>query len=407
MKLLLPSSSPTNQSFMELNIHLPTLLLLSVTINLMVGGLLWLVYRLRDRQTCFRLWALACVTFVAGSALAGARTVVDVPLVTVLAAHLCLGLSPWLVLAGIHNLLGMSLAGGGRLSRVLVACGVLYVAGLLMSSGGDALAPRLLTALWSALVFSVAIYRLASCARTPRLPFQVLQTIFGIHGILMMLQVLVIGTRKWGLVGLDVDAVLTLILAHHLMLATATVMALPLLAFTQAERNLKLLAERDELTQLLNRRAFFQQGLAAFSQAREQQHTLTVLMIDLDYFKEINDRWGHEIGDSVLSFVATIMSEELRDGDIIGRIGGEEFAAVLNTGSYTEVEAVTERLLRKIAERGRWLDGRALNLSASIGGVAMSPQTQSFNDMMRLADSAMYRAKGKGRNRVEFVPVSG
>lgn len=387
---------------MELNIHLPTLLLLSVTINLMVGGLLWLVYRLRDRQTCFRLWALACVTFVAGSALAGARTVVDVPLVTVLAAHLCLGLSPWLVLAGIHSLLGLPLAGGVKSSRVLAVCGVVYVLSLLASYAGDSLVPRLLTALWSALVFSVAIYRLARCARTPRLPFQTLQSIFGIHGILMMLQVLVIATSKWQLISLDVDAVLTLILAHHLMLATATVMALPLLAFTQAERNLKLLAERDELTQLLNRRAFFQQGIAAFEQARAQQHTLTVLMIDLDYFKEINDQWGHEVGDRVLSFVATIMTEELRDGDIIGRIGGEEFAAVLNTGSCREVEAVTERLLRKIAERGQRVDGRLLNLSASIGGVAISPQTHSFNDMMRLADSAMYQAKGKGRNRVQF-----
>jgi diguanylate cyclase (GGDEF)-like protein len=392
---------------MELNIHLPTLLLLSVVINLMVGCLLWLVYRLRDLQACFRLWALACVTFVAGIVLAVARSVVDAPLVTELAAHLCLGLSPWLVLAGIHNLLGVPLAGGKKSSRVLVVCAVVYVAGLLVSYAGDTLVPRLLTALWSALVFTVAIYRLASSSRTPRLPFRILQTIFGIHGILMMLQVLVIITSRWELVGLDVNAVLTLILAHHLLLATATVMALPLLAFTQAERNLKLLAERDELTQLLNRRAFLQQGRAAFNQAREQQQGLTVLMIDLDYFKQINDRWGHEVGDSVLSFVATIMAEELRDSDIIGRIGGEEFAAVLNTGSCKEVEAVTERLLRKIAGRGRWVEGRPLNLSASIGGVVISPQTHSFNDMMRSADAAMYEAKDKGRNRVEFAPMSG
>lgn len=388
---------------MDLNIHLPTLLLLSVAINLMVGGLLWLVYRLRNRQLCFRLWTFACVTFVAGSVLAVARTVVDAPLVSVLAAHLCLGLSPWLVLAGIHNLLGIPVAGGLKSSRALVVCGVVYVAGLLMSYAGDTMVPRLLTAFWSALIFSVAIYRLASCARTPRLPFRILQTIFGIHGMLMMLQVLVIASSEWGMISLDVDAVLTLILAHHLLLATATVMALPLLAFTQEERNLKLLAERDELTQLLNRRAFLQQGITAFNQAREQQNTLTVLMIDLDHFKEINDRWGHEVGDSVLSFVATIMKEELRDSDIIGRIGGEEFAAVLNTGSCKEVAAVTERLLRKIAERGSSLDGRPLRLSASIGSVAISRQTRSFNDMMRLADAAMYQAKGKGRNRVEFA----
>lgn len=126
---------------MELNLHLPTLLLLSVAVNLMVGGLLWLVYRLRDRQVCFRLWTLACLTFVGGSLLACAGSVVEAPFVTVFAAHLCLGLSPWLVLAGIHRLLGLPLAGGVKSSRVLAVCGVVYVASLLASYAGDSLIP--------------------------------------------------------------------------------------------------------------------------------------------------------------------------------------------------------------------------------------------------------------------------
>jgi len=392
---------------MDANLHLPTLLLLSIAVNLMVGGLLWAVFRLRQRQPCFRLWSIACVVFVAGTVLASLRAYVDAPGLTVLSAHLLLVLSPLLVLMGIHRLLGLPVTGSSRTSRVLVAVIVVYVIGLLTTFTSTTPIPRLLTALMSAIVFSLAIYRLNRSSRTPRMPFRVLQVIFGIHGTLMMLQVLVILTRNWSLITLDVDAVLTVILVHHLLLVIATVMALPLLAFTESERDLRILAERDELTQLLNRRAFFQQGLDAFKQARDHQHSLTVLMIDLDYFKQINDQWGHEVGDGVLQHVARIMAEELRDGDIIGRIGGEEFAAVLNTGSREEVKAITKRLLQKIAERAYSMDGVPLSLSASIGGVAISPNVQSFHEMMRMADSAMYQAKENGRNRVEFAPVSG
>ena len=391
---------------MDLNLHLPTLLLLSMAVNLMVGALLWAVYRLRQRQSCFRLWSVACGVFVMGTILASLRAYVDVPLVTVFAAHLLLVLSPLLVLWGIHRLLGFPATGSLQTSRVLMVAGLVYVVGLSVSFNGTTLIPRLLTALMSAVIFSLAIYRLNRSSRKPRMPFRLLQVIFGIHGTLMMLQALVITTGNWPFMALDVDAVLALILVHHLLLVTATVMALPLLAFTESERDLRSLAEHDELTQLLNRRAFFQQGLAAFKQARQHRHSLTVLMIDLDYFKQINDRWGHEVGDSVLRHVARIMTEELRDGDIVGRIGGEEFAAVLNTGSREEVKVITERLLQKIAERAYVVEGLALSLSASIGGVAISPKTQSFHDMMRSADSAMYQAKENGRNRVEFAPAS-
>ena len=391
---------------MDLHLHLPTLLLLSMAMNLMVGGLLWAVYRLRERQPCFRLWSMACAAFVVGTLLASLRAYVAAPLVTVFVAHLLLAFSPLLVLMGIHRLLGFPAIGSVRTARTLIIAGTVYVVGLTVSFAETTHLPRLLTALFSTIIFSLAIYRLNRSSRTPRMPFRILQVIFGVHGTLMMLQVLVIATGHGTLVALDVDTVLAMILVHHLLLATATVMALPLLAFTQAERDLRTLAEHDELTKLLNRRAFFQQGLAAFANARQHRHSLTVLMIDLDYFKQINDRWGHEVGDSVLQHVARIMTEELRDGDIIGRIGGEEFAAVLNTGSREEVKAITNRLLHKIAERAFLVEGKPLSLSASIGGVAISPSIQSFHEMMRLADAAMYQAKENGRNRMEFVPAS-
>lgn len=391
---------------MELNVHLPTLLMLSIAVNLLIGGLLWAVYRLRDRQSCFLLWSWACVSFAIGSLLASARSVIDVPLITVLMAHLSLGVSPLLLLAGIHSLMGLPVFGSQRSARILRIASVMYGSGLALSFSGDELAARLLTALYSALLFSLAIYRLSTSRRKPRLPFRVLQGLFAIHGTLMMIQVLSIVAARSGLVEMDIDTVLALVLFNHLLLATATVMALPLLAFTQAEQDLRELAERDELTQLLNRRAFYREGLAAFEQARSRGQSLTVLMIDLDYFKQINDRWGHAVGDDALQFVATLLAEELRDVDTIGRIGGEEFAAVLHTGNRADVEAITGRLLVRLAERGRMVNGRPLNLSASIGGVAMASGTGSFGEMMRQADSAMYRAKTMGRNRMEFAPLA-
>ncbi len=387
---------------MDLNVHLPTLMLLSIAVNLLVGGLLWAVYHLRRRQACFRLWALACATFVLGSLLAGARTLVDLPLLTVLAAHLLLGASPLLVLAGIHSLMGVSATGTRRSSRFLTVAGVVYVAGLLICFHSDAILARLLTALFSALLFALAIGRLLTIRRKPRLPFRILQTLFAVHGLLLMTQVLVIVGDRAGLVSVDLEAVLTLILANHLLLASATAMALPLLAFTEAERSLRFLAERDELTQLHNRRSFLQLGAAALDRAKRARQSITVLMIDLDYFKLINDRWGHDVGDQALQMVARIMVEELRDEDVVGRIGGEEFAAVLNTNDRHEVEAITARLRRKLEERGQIVNGLPLHLSASIGGVATQPTREDFSDLMRAADQAMYEAKRKGRNRVEL-----
>lgn len=387
---------------MELNLHLPTLMVLSIVVNTLIGALLWAVYHLRERQACFRTWACACLAFVLGATLAGGRAYWDLPVITVFMAHLALGASPLLVLVGIHSLVGLPALGGRFFSRLLGTATLVYTLGLLVSSQAGTDAPRWLTALYSVLLFSLAIYRLARLRRKPRLPFRILQALFATHGALMMAQVLVIPASAAGIAGFDLEGLLTLILANHLLLATATMMALPLLAFTEAEFVLRALADRDELTQLFNRRAFFREGVAVFERARRAHHSLTVLMIDLDHFKQINDRWGHRVGDDALRFIAGVMEDELRDGDILGRIGGEEFAAVLNTGNREEVDAITHRLLQQIARQGKFLDGRPLNLSASIGGVAMTSGTPDFDDLVQRADAALYNAKNKGRNRVEF-----
>jgi len=387
---------------MGFQVHLPTLLLLSVAINLMIGGLLWAIYRLRSRQYCFWLWALACGAFAAGSLLAGARAFVDVPWLTVFLAHGFLGLSPLLVLAGLQRFSSRSSRHTRRLRTAFHVSAVTYFLALLVTFQGDPLNARLLTALFSAGVFSFAIYRLSKVDGEPALPRRILQGLFTAHGVLMMVQALVIGADWLGIHQASTGFVLQLILINHILLATATALALPLLAFTQSERRLRIMAERDGLTGLYNRRSLFREGVRAFDNALQSQAPMAVLMLDLDHFKQINDRWGHAAGDEALRFVARTLRQELRDEDIIGRIGGEEFAVVLRITGNDDVRIITRRLLDAIATKGQDIQGLPLYISASIGGAERADRHKTFADMMIEADAALYNAKDKGRNRAEF-----
>lgn len=387
---------------MGFSVHLPTLIMLSVAINLMVGSLLWAIYYLRGRQHYFLLWALACGAFATGSLLAGARAFVDAPWFTVFMGHAFLGLSPLLLLAGLERF-----ARGAThriqqpryLFRVTLA-GYLIVLFAVFQS--DPLSARLLTALFSAIIFSFAIYCLAFSASQPALPRRILQILFALHGMLMMVQCLVIAMNWMGISQANTDTVLRLVLINHTLLATATVLVLPLLAFTRSESQLRALAEKDGLTELLNHRSFFQEGIRVFEEASTNGTPMAVLMLDLDYFKEVNDRWGHAAGDEALQMVARILKNELRNEDIIGRIGGEEFAVVLPLSGEESVRAITHRLLNAISHEGANVNGMPLNLSTSIGGIELTEHHHSFSDLMLQVDSALYRAKNKGRNRVEL-----
>ncbi|HET8849260.1 MAG TPA: GGDEF domain-containing protein [Marinobacter sp.] len=388
---------------MDLKIHLPTLLITSILINLLIGGMLWAIFHLRNRERSFLWWAFACLAFVAGSVLAIAQTFSGASPGLLFLAHAFLGLSPLLLLAGIHTLMSLAPLGSRRSTKALYWASAMYGLGLLAGTGLDPVFSRFLTALFSAIVFSVAIYRLGCIERKPRLPLGILQSLFAVHGVLMMAQVLVIVVSSQSGSGPWLDGVLKLILINHLLLVSATALALPLLAFTRTEQALVALAERDGLTQLLNRRAFDREGNLAFEKARDENSLITVLMIDLDHFKQVNDRWGHAIGDEVLRTVASLLLAELRDDDILGRVGGEEFAAVLRNKNLEAVESVTRRLLQRIVEVGREVQGVPIRLSASIGGATLAPEHGCFRQVMESADKALYQAKRNGRNRVEFV----
>jgi diguanylate cyclase (GGDEF)-like protein len=166
-------------------------------------------------------------------------------------------------------------------------------------------------------------------------------------------------------------------------------------------RRLSILALTDELTQLPNRRHVL---LIAEEQFRAAQHGgggYSLLMLDLDHFKEINDRYGHAVGDGVLRRVVDVSRQSLRAGDRMGRIGGEEFVAVLPGASASAAREVAERV-RHAVEGAEVSDlhPELSRVTVSVGVAVWSPADHTFAGLLRRADDSLYQAKQRGRNRV-------
>ena len=132
---------------------------------------------------------------------------------------------------------------------------------------------------------------------------------------------------------------------------------------------------------------------------------IAVLLIDLDHFKSINDRFGHAVGDKVLQIFARTMRAGLRQADLVGRLGGEEFTVVLADASMDNAYLVADRLRRTFAANAVVLDGEAIHATASIGVSVIVDPRQDLTKLITLADQALYLAKARGRNRVEVAPI--
>ncbi len=166
---------------------------------------------------------------------------------------------------------------------------------------------------------------------------------------------------------------------------------------------LERLATTDSLTQALNRRALMERLGAELDRASRYSLTLSVLMIDIDHFKNVNDTFGHLVGDEVLSEMARILQREARSVDIVARYGGEEFVVVLPETASEGAVAFAERVRQRV-EEAQLVTGEQcswLRVSVSVG-VATIPDQAAFSteDVIAAADGALYRAKAQGRNRV-------
>ena len=163
------------------------------------------------------------------------------------------------------------------------------------------------------------------------------------------------------------------------------------------EARLQRMATRDQLTGAHNRHAFFQRAKNELARAKRFAHPLSVLMFDLDHFKEVNDSHGHAIGDEVLRTFALRCRAEFRQNDVFARMGGEEFAALLVETSAEQAVEAAERFRSVAASRPIPTDVGDLTVTVSIG-VASLDDEDSINDLLKRADEALYKAKQAGRN---------
>lgn len=154
----------------------------------------------------------------------------------------------------------------------------------------------------------------------------------------------------------------------------------------------------DPLTGLYNRRGFFEAGRREVERARRYGHTLSAIIFDLDHFKQVNDTYGHATGDRVLEAVTARCEDALREVDIFGRYGGEEFAVLLPETPLEDAKGVAERL-RHTAARPIETEEGALTVTISLGVAATRGDTADVQELLLRADRALYEAKNAGRNR--------
>ena len=181
------------------------------------------------------------------------------------------------------------------------------------------------------------------------------------------------------------DAIHTLSLNHEL---------------NTAKERAEKLARTDMLTGLNNRRAFFEMGKPILKNAHRYGHPLSMVMLDIDNFKLINDTYGHASGDEVLKAVANVLSQGTRESDVSGRLGGEEFAIILQETDLTAAQELIERLRKKVEQTCIHFKSQEISVTASFGVAKLDTKFDNFDKLIDRADYALYQAKKEGRNRV-------
>jgi diguanylate cyclase (GGDEF)-like protein len=173
----------------------------------------------------------------------------------------------------------------------------------------------------------------------------------------------------------------------------------------KVQEQLKFLATIDSLSGLYNRAEFMNLAKREFDLAKRNNEELSLLIMDLDNFKIINDTFGHAAGDKMIREIGSIIKKSFRKTDIAGRIGGEEFAVVFKNTSLEEAKKVAEKFRETVAKRKVVYSDHEISFTVSIGVTAIHGNIEDINDvedMLKMADNALYKAKAKGRNRVAF-----
>ncbi|NMH61530.1 GGDEF domain-containing protein [Alteromonas ponticola] len=226
--------------------------------------------------------------------------------------------------------------------------------------------------------------------------YSALRVVLMVHAAVMFLQGVMLLTQPAELNMQLSETWIQVMLLTHMLMTMSTALILPMLQLTRKQIHWERLANTDELTRVLNRRAFLKQ----VDLSNSTTYKSCLFMIDIDHFKRINDSYGHQAGDEVLKSVARSLQAHIRHRDVVGRLGGEEFAILLPEIDFTEAKKIAERILRGVADQLIPVNDHLLNVTVSIG-VAFSHQGErDWDSLYSCADRALYQAKDGGRNLI-------
>lgn len=378
---------------------LTTIIITAAALGMVMGCVQWLAWLHMRSEGSLAIWSganLACAVGLAIMALPGGITPQILP-----------AANAWFLLATGMTYLGMRSFDREPASRLLIVLVVVTALGgalLTMLLSDSPLARRAVFSLATVVWMGAAAWRLA---RTPptgpafsRLGVALFLSIFCALHLARLLAVALGFTPFFA-------APVAEQLSWTLLLSLVCGVGLNYGALFMV---LDRLASSDELTGLSNRRALLRRGQDLLNRTTAQGRPLSVLLVDLDHFKQVNDRFGHRVGDMVLETFAQIARNTLRPTDVIGRYGGEEFCVILPRAGAQEAAAAAERLRLRAQERLAIVGGHATDVTVAIGIASLeagdAPRL-AIDALIDAADHALYAAKDGGRNRVVAAPPLG
>ncbi|MGV3680604.1 MAG: GGDEF domain-containing protein [Acidovorax sp.] len=386
--------------------HTPTLVILAAILALLLTLVVFTMWHFNRNIPGLGWWVLSFLSaFVFGVSLLARDQLPE--LVSVVISQCSISLAAYMCLLGSRAYMGRPPP-----SHVVaaMAIGALVLASAYFTVVRPHLGMRFVFAGLGAGVFFLLTARTLAQGEARLVPARYLFALAAAaHGLFLLLRPLLFslgaGTAEAG-----IDASLVARLSQFVVLES--LIALVLFAFGALmlanefiANELRHLAEVDPLTNIFNRRAFLTLLDKAMSNAQRTSGAgLPVLVMDLDHFKKVNDTWGHQCGDEVLRHFVLLANRCLRREDVLGRLGGEEFAIALPNADHEGARTVAERLCALVAAQPAPTERSAIPITVSIG-VTLSVPGEKPETVLQRADEAMYLAKERGRNRVEVLPA--
>ena len=384
-----------------LKVHSPTLLIIAALLTALVTTVLYAVWSFNRNIPGLRLWM---VSFLLGSVFSVSLLVRDwfPEVVAVAISQGSVSLAAYLCLMASRMYMGRRPFSHWY---AVVGIGALMVASVYFTVVRPHLGMRFVFVGLGAGICFLLTARTMADGGVRRVPARYLfALVAGLHGLFLLLRPALFKLAPVAPGGLPDAGLVALVSQFVLLEAIVAVVLLGFGALMLANEfitsELRHLAEMDPLTNVFNRRAFLTLLDKAISAAQRTGTAVPVLVMDLDHFKNINDTWGHRAGDDVLRHFVMLAHRCLRKEDVMGRLGGEEFAIFLPNASAAGALAVAERLRALVEAQPVATGPQSIPLTVSVG-VTLCAHGDAAGAALQRADEAMYLAKERGRNRVE------